>query len=227
VQNEERNVGAAVRSALQGTAQSSPDVEVIVVDGHSGDDTVREARRAGATVVTASTSGRATQMNKGADVARGDVIMFLHADSVLPKEYDRLVDASLGSNKTWGCFRSIHIDIRNGLLAWVIRQGVALRTQLFHRPYGDQCIFVKRNVFHELGGYRESMPLLEDVDLVTRLSRTGRGPAIVPRDLTTSGRRWNKLGVVQTTILNQYILLRHAMGADVAKLAELYAASKT
>lgn len=195
---------------------------MIVVDGHSGDGTVREARRAGATVLRATKPGRAGQMNQGANVATGDVIMFLHADSTLPTDYTRLVEASMGQQKhQWGAFRSIDIGIRNPLASFFVKQGVALRTRILHKPYGDQCIFVRRKTFTEVGGYKD-MPLLEDVDLVSRLSAHAGPPSIVDRDLQTSGRRWESLGVVRTTMLNQYILLRHAMGADVNDLAKLY-----
>jgi rSAM/selenodomain-associated transferase 2 len=233
-QNEECNVGAAVRSALgassltpstsstSSTSFDPPSIEVIVVDGHSHDGTVREARQAGATVLRASKPGRAGQMNQGANAAKGDVIMFLHADSTLPADYTRLVEASIGREKhQWGSFRSIDIGIKNPLGSFLIKQGVALRTRLLHKPYGDQCIFVRRKTFTEVGGYKD-MPLLEDVDLVTRLSAHAGPPSIIERDLKTSGRRWQSLGILRTTMLNQYILLRHAMGADLNALAKLY-----
>lgn len=200
-------------------------MEVIVVDGHSRDDTVHEARRAGARVLRADRPGRASQMNQGAKAAKGDVIMFLHADTTLPKDYPSLVGASMGRKKAWGSFRSIDTGLCNPLASFLIRQGVALRTMLLHKPYGDQCIFVKRKTFNEVGGYRD-MPLLEDVDLVSRLSARAGPPSIVDRDIKTSGRRWESLGVLRTTVLNQYILLRHAMGADVRELAKLYTSAK-
>jgi rSAM/selenodomain-associated transferase 2 len=215
-QNEEQNVGKAIKSALQGGDR----VDVVVVDGHSRDGTVREAKKAGATVICMDSPGRGTQMNKGANATRGDVIMFLHADSTLPSNYKELVESSLACDRKWGCFRSI--DIGSGLAAWVLKQGVTLRTTLFHKPYGDQCIFVKRNTFREMGGYRDEWKLLEDVDLVSRLDRAAGPPAIVPHDLEISGRRWRRLGFLKTTLLNQYILMRHAMGADISELAELY-----
>ena len=163
-------------------------------------------------------------MNQGANASRGDIIMFLHADSILPKDFVHHVDAAMKTRNTpeWGCFRSIDISLRprNPLASFLINQAVALRTKLLHKPYGDQCIFVKRKTFLELGGYAD-MPLLEDVDLVSRLA-TRTPPAIIPLEMKTSARRWDRLGVVRTTLLNQYILLRHAMGADIHQLAKLY-----
>ena len=222
-QNEERNVGAAVRSVLDVPPDQRGDVEVIVVDADSRDATVREARRAGASVLRASTPGRAPQMNQGARAARGNVLLFLHADSTLPSGYIQHVDASLKRRDAqWGCFRSIDTGLRNPLASFLINRAVALRTKLLHKPYGDQCIFVTRKTFNDLGGYAD-LPLLEDVDLASRLAtHTHAGPAIVPLDLKTSGRRWETLGVIRTTLLNQYILLRHAMGADIHHLASLY-----
>lgn len=163
-------------------------------------------------------------MNIGARKSRGNILVFLHADSILPPQYGNMIDSSLGSMSKWGCFHSI--DIRNHdihpLLAFVMKHSVALRTRLFSKPYGDQAIFVTRKSFHEVGGYRDDWKLLEDVDLVEKLKHTCGSPVIIPHALKTSGRRWCSLGAVRTTLINQYILFRYAMGANVNELEKVY-----
>jgi hypothetical protein len=104
---------------------------------------------------------------------------------------------------------------------WLLRTAVSLRTRLLHRPYGDQALFVRRAPFEAAGGFAE-LPLLEDVDLVRRLKAACGPPAIVPRAVRTSGRRWRRLGLAQTTLVNQAILAGHALGVDVHTLAGWY-----
>lgn len=108
--------------------------------------------------------------------------------------------------------------------AWILRQCVALRTRLLHRPYGDQGLFVSRAAFTRSGGF-PNWPLLEDLAMVKTLRRRCGPPAVVPAPVRTSGRRWQALGLVQTTVINQIILIGFAMGTDVYKLADLYSRS--
>lgn len=107
------------------------------------------------------------------------------------------------------------------MTAWLVQQGVRLRTVLCHRPYGDQGIFVTKSEYIRSGGYPD-WPLLEDLALVKQLKRQCGAPGIVKTPLETSGRRWHALGLVQTTLINQAILLGYAMGTDVHTLAEWY-----
>ncbi|GAB4822067.1 hypothetical protein N2152v2_009113 [Parachlorella kessleri] len=120
----------------------------------------------------------------------------------------------------WGCFESIDIE-GPPLTAWLLKASVSLRTRLLCRPYGDQGLFVRRGTFQRMGGYKE-WPLLEDLDLVQRLSSTCGPPAIVPCPIRTSGRRWAKLGFARTTLVNQAVLLGHRLGVDVGILAKWY-----
>jgi hypothetical protein len=104
---------------------------------------------------------------------------------------------------------------------WILHQGVALRTSWRHTPYGDQAIFASRSALQQVGGFKE-WPLLEDVDLVDRLNKAFGPPAIVQQPVVTSGRRWQKLGFWRNTLMNQAVLLRWRMGADVQQLAHWY-----
>ena len=98
---------------------------------------------------------------------------------------------------------------------------MALRTRIFHKPYGDQGIFVTKRAFQQTGGYPE-WPLLEDLAMVQQLRRNYGSPRIIHRPLETSGRRWKALGLIQTTLINQAILIGYSLGIDPYKLADLY-----
>lgn len=196
-----------------------------MVDGGSSDDTIARARAAGASkILRCRSAGRSVQMNFGAEKSSGDVLLFLHADSTLPADYDTLIDKEMTSMFSWGCFRSIHIGSNgiNPVFGYLMRQSVALRTTVLRKPYGDQALFMRRSAFFEIGGYRSDWKLLEDVDLVEKLNKKYGPPAIVPHALKTSGRRWDRLGAVKTTCINQYILYRYAMGDSVNELEKIY-----
>lgn len=105
---------------------------------------------------------------------------------------------------------------------WLLCTSVRIRTRLLHQPYGDQAIFVKKSAFLDCGRYPDDWPLLEDVELVRKLKRRFGGPAVVPTPLPTSGRRWKKLGFIKATMINQMILIGHALGVPVKTLAALY-----
>ncbi|KAG2496465.1 hypothetical protein HYH03_005292 [Edaphochlamys debaryana] len=140
---------------------------------------------------------------------------------------DRSAEAS-GSGRscepTWGAFASFDTDLRNPLWRAVLTRGVELRTRLLHRPYGDQAIFVRRDALEACGGFRD-WPLLEDLDLVTRLGRKS-APVIVDARVFTSGRRWETVGFVRNTLINQAILVAFAAGVPPQTLAEWYRSAR-
>ncbi|KAK9811265.1 hypothetical protein WJX72_000876 [[Myrmecia] bisecta] len=223
--NEEENIRTSVGSALQGRS-GEQQVEVVVADGSSSDQTAAVAKRAGAQVITAS-RGRGTQMNAGWRASHGQTLLFLHADSQLPMDYAALLHGALYSQPVrhgrqpalWGCFETIQID-SPGWQMHLLHAAVSLRTRILHQPYGDQAIFVRANTFSALGGYKE-VPLMEDVDLVRRLRRLGP-PAIIRQPIVTSARRWQRLGFVRTTLLNQLILVAWRLGVKEERLSAWY-----
>jgi rSAM/selenodomain-associated transferase 2/rSAM/selenodomain-associated transferase 1 len=210
------NEGANIQEAI--LAGRTEDVEIIVVDGGSEDDTVERAAEAGARLIQ-SNRGRASQQNQGAAVSRGRVLLFLHADSHLPAGYVRYVfDALLDPRTVAGAFR-FTTDLNHPLMT-VIEFGTNIRSRYFKLPYGDQALFVKKSVFQSLGGFPE-VPIAEDLLLVRQLSRRGR-IRILPARVITSGRRWRALGLLRTTLINQIILVGCYLGVSPRTLKALY-----
>lgn len=194
-------------------------VELIVVDGGSTDGTAEIARER-ADLVLASARGRAVQMNAGAARARGEVLLFLHADSALPENADALILEGLArSARNWGRF-DVTIAGAHPLLP-VIAASMNARSRLTGIATGDQGLFVRRAQFWEVGGY-PAIALMEDIALSTALKR--RGPPLCLRSrMATSGRRWEKHGVVRTVVLMWRLRLAYRLGADPGKLALRYA----
>jgi rSAM/selenodomain-associated transferase 2/rSAM/selenodomain-associated transferase 1 len=194
------------------------DAEIIVVDGGSFDDTVAHAKRAGAKVKISS-RGRAEQQNQGALVARGSVLLFLHADTALPSGYVAHVFETLMDPKTvLGAFR-FKTDLNRSLMK-VIEFVTNIRSQYLKLPYGDQGLFIRKSVFDLVGGFPE-VPIGEDLLFVRRLSKHGH-IGIVQADAVTSARRWQKLGLLRTTLVNQVILTGFCLGISPLTLASLY-----
>jgi rSAM/selenodomain-associated transferase 2/rSAM/selenodomain-associated transferase 1 len=194
------------------------DVEIIVVDGGSIDDTVANAIRAGVQVEM-SPRGRAEQQNHGALVARGSVLLFLHADTTLPSGYVPHVFETLMDPETvLGAFR-FKTNLNRPLMK-VIEFVTNIRSQYLKLPYGDQGLFIRKSVFDSVGGFPE-VPIAEDLFFVRRLSKHGR-IGIVGADAVTSARRWQKLGLLRTTLINQLILTGFCLGIPPLTLASLY-----
>jgi rSAM/selenodomain-associated transferase 2 len=192
--------------------------EVIVADGGSRDDTVARATPLADLVITAP-RGRARQMNAGAMRARGEILLFLHADSLLPDAADLLiVDGLKRSRRGWGRF-DVAIAGRHPLLR-VVERLMNLRSRLTGIATGDQAIFVTRSLFTAAGDYPD-IALMEDVELSKRLKRFGP-PLCLNHRLTTSGRRWEKHGVLRTIVLMWRLRLAYWLGADPAKLSVRY-----
>ena len=192
--------------------------EVIVVDGGSRDRT-RDLAAPLADLVLDSPRGRAAQMNAGARVSRGETLLFLHADTLLPEGAHRLVEEDLAaSGREWGRF-----DVTITGEAWLLRVVAALmnrRSRWTGIATGDQALFVRRSAFTACGGF-PAIALLEDVELSTRLKR--RGPPLCLREkVITSGRRWEKRGVLRTIVLMWRTRLAYALGADPERLARRY-----
>jgi rSAM/selenodomain-associated transferase 2 len=192
--------------------------QVIVVDGGSTDATAALARPLADEVLTAP-RGRAAQMNAGAAAASGDVLVFLHADTVLPEDADGLLRYGLAdTGRVWGRF-DIAIEGRNPLLR-VVASLMNWRSQITGIATGDQAVFVRRDTFAAVGGFPD-IPLMEDVALSKRLKRVGK-PLCLAARARTSGRRWTDNGVIRTVLLMWRLRLAYWFGAEPAALARRY-----
>lgn len=199
--------------------QSEPNIEIIVVDGGSQDRTVALARELGVKVIVSSVAQRANQMNFGAAEATGDIFLFLHVDTQLPTGYAAIIKNTLSQPGTIAGAFELAIDSQQKSFRFVEKM-VNLRSRFFTLPYGDQTIFLKAAVFHEMGGFA-NLPIMEDFEFVQRLKTQGK-IGIAPAKVITSARRWQKLGVFKTTLINQLIILGYYLGISPIKLARLY-----
>ena len=193
-------------------------VEVIVVDGGSQDNTVAIAKQI-AQVIIVEGKGRAGQMNAGADLAQAEILLFLHADTHLPSNFIELVTQTLSRNNTVAGAFELAIDGQEKSLRW-IESLVRMRSRLFDLPYGDQAIFIYKKAFVESGGFAD-LTIMEDFEFIKRIKKQGK-IAIAPAAVTTSGRRWQKLGVWQTTSINQLIIAGYYLGISPTTLSNFY-----
>lgn len=215
VLNEAAAIAPALRSAARFRALGA---ELIVVDGGSSDATAALCTGAADRVVQ-SAPGRARQMNAGARAASGSVLLFLHADTVLPDDAAALIAACLRNpRRSWGRF-DVHIAGRSAMFP-LIGGLMNLRSRLTGIATGDQAIFVRRDLFQAVGGFPEQ-PLMEDIELSGRLRRLG-WPACLRAKVTTSGRRWERYGVWPTIWLMWRLRLLYWLGVPAARLAAAY-----
>ncbi|MCC5640478.1 TIGR04283 family arsenosugar biosynthesis glycosyltransferase [Nostoc sp. CHAB 5844] len=215
--NEAGNIQGAIAST-----QSSTNIEVIVVDGGSSDDTVAIAQSLGAKVISSS-PGRAVQMNAGAAVASGEVLLFLHADTRLPFGFDALIRKALQQPGSVAGAFDLQIDA-SALGLRLVELGVKWRSRFLQMPYGDQAIFLTQKVFQQIGGFPE-LPIMEDFELIRTLNSTGR-IVIINTPVVTSARRWLQKGIFQTTLLNQIIIIAYLFGVSPARIRSWYRREK-
>jgi rSAM/selenodomain-associated transferase 2/rSAM/selenodomain-associated transferase 1 len=193
-------------------------LEIIVVDGGSTDGTVDLARSWGAKVIQ-TTAGKAIQMNSGAAAATGKVLVFLHADTRMPKDFVLHIHSALNQKDVVaGAFR-LSIDSRAAGIRF-IEHMADLRSRLLQLPYGDQALFMKKSIFEAIGGFAD-VPIMEDFMLVRRLRRKGK-IAILPAAVITSPRRWLHFGIFKTWWVNQMIIIAYYLGIPPERLARWY-----
>jgi len=211
--NEEQNI----KSCLLALQHLRSECEIIIVDGDSGDNTQKIAKPLADKVII-SPKGRAKQMNHGAKQAKGEIIIFLHADTYLPKNALQLIQQQICNNRQWGRF-DIQL-IGNHPMYKVIAQMMNWRSRLTGIATGDQVIFVTRQIFELAGQYTE-IDLMEDIVLCKALRKINT-PIYLKDKVISSGRRWEHNGLYKTILLMCTIRLRYALGADPKALAHLY-----
>jgi rSAM/selenodomain-associated transferase 2 len=218
VLDEAANIVAALQALVPLRARGA---EIIVVDGGSADGTVALAKPFADFVIN-SARGRAAQMNAGAAIARGDVLLFLHADTRLPPDADRLVlDGFARSQRAWGRF-DVSIQGSHPLLP-LIAASMNARSRITGITTGDQAMFVTREAFNGVGGFPE-IALMEDIMLARSLKRISP-PLCLHARVTTSGRRWEARGVLRTVLLMWRLRAAYFFGAKPEELARRYNAS--
>lgn len=214
--NEAPGIGLLLRYLRQATA-AEPALEILVVDGGSTDGTAAEARRAGATVLRSPRKGRAVQMNYGATRATGEILYFLHADSYPPPGFVQDLRRAHAQGYGSGCYR-LAFDHPH----WFLRFSAwCTRFPLTVLRFGDQSLFVRRDLFARVGGFREDLLIMEDQEIIRRLRARGRF-RLLPRAVTTSARKYLANGVFRLQGVFTGLALLYWLGVSQARLVHLY-----
>ena len=209
------NEAAGIENTLRSVSRQTPEHEIIVADGGSLDETAAIASRYGR--VVQAPRGRSRQMNAGAAQAGGDILLFLHADTILPPDGLEKVRKTLSDPAFEGGAFQLRFDHNTPLLRFY-----TWFTHL-HAPllcFGDRGCFVRRSVFEELGGYPD-LPIFEDIELVRKLHERG-GFVFLKECVTSSARRFREHGPFRQQLSNTYLWVRYASGADLNTLANRY-----
>ena len=212
--NESPNIGGTLNALRRG----APNAEIIVVDGGSSDASVAIARPLCDALISAS-RGRARQMNAGARASHGDALVFVHADTLVPRTFARDIAAALSDPAVVGGRFDVRLD-ESGLPYRIIGAMISIRSRISRTGTGDQAIFVRRDVFESLGGFPE-LDLCEDLEFSRRLKRAGRVACLRTR-VTTSARRWGRDGVARTVVKMWIIRAMYLMGVRPALLKRIY-----
>ena len=197
----------------------NPGVEIIVVDGDPDGSTIRVLGDARVKTLLAK-KGRASQMNRGAAASKGDILLFLHADTRLPPHALQHILEIFRKRRIIG--GSFDLGIQSEKKAYrLIEKMVYYRTRLTKIPYGDQAIFLSRRIFFRIGGFKE-IPIMEDIELMKRIRAKGYPIGIIPHPVQTASRRWEKEGIVYCTLRNWALAALFLLGVSPEKLAEYY-----
>jgi rSAM/selenodomain-associated transferase 2 len=211
------NESAVLAACVHNCARSGAD-DVVFVDGGSTDGSQELLRESGMRWIQAR-RGRASQMNAGAGVVEGDIILFLHADTDVCSSHIESVRRVMADPNYVGGRFDLRLKGDHPGLA-VVAALINLRSRLSRISTGDQAMFVRRSAFEDMGGFAD-MPLMEDVEFCRRLRHRGRIACLRDR-ITASGRRWERHGLLRTVVLMAWLRLRFWLGADPAALARLY-----
>ena len=213
--NEEKNLGRLI-PYLQANSQSFVK-EILVADGGSSDKTVEVSKKLGARVLKSPQKGRAAQMNFGAEESIGEILYFLHADSFPPKNFDRMIVSSIKNRNVAGCFL-LQFDDDHPLLRFY-SVFTALKTAYVR--FGDQSLFVRRDIFNEIDGFKENLIVMEDQEIVHRLIKKGEFE-LIKKSVTTSAEKYRTNGVVRLQCIFSAIYFFYYFGASQKTLVHLY-----
>jgi rSAM/selenodomain-associated transferase 2 len=199
--------------------QKFADAEIIVADGDYEGSTLREISNTNVKKILCP-KGRARQMNCGAAKSSGDILIFLHADTRLPEKALKKIATLLEDETIVGGAFDLGIDSQRFAFR-IIEKIASIRSRLTRIPYGDQALFIRRDYFQSLGGFKD-IPIMEDIELMHRIKQ-GRGKINILKDkVTTSPRRWETEGVVFCTLRNWFLITLYSLGAKPETLAKFY-----
>jgi rSAM/selenodomain-associated transferase 2 len=221
VYHESEHINALLDHLESRAREDRVELEIIVADGAAELDTLAAVRRPGVVGVK-SPPGRGIQMNAGAMAARGEIYLFLHADTTLPPAAFSLIARLLEDPGLAGGAFDLSLDDRSFAFR-LIGRTASRRSRLTRLPFGDQAIFLRSSVFKSQGGFPE-IPLFEDVDLMRRLKSAGLSIGFIDEPVVTSARRWRKFGLARTTLLNWFLVTAYFAGVPAEKLARFYRA---
>ena len=217
VLNEEERIIRALDHLSK--IQDDTVLDIIVVDGNHKGNTLLFLRDR-KVIIIKSEKGRARQMNSGAKRARGDILLFLHADTSVPDNaFEQIITVIKTGRYVGGAF-NFGFDSQRWVFK-LIAAVASMRSRITRIPFGDQAIFIKRNYFEEIGGFCD-IPLMEDLELMKRIRRRGDPIHIIPLNLTTSARKWEEEGVIYTTLRNWLLQFLYFCGVSPEKLVGYY-----
>jgi rSAM/selenodomain-associated transferase 2 len=193
--------------------------EIIVVDGDPKGSTISAITIEGVRNVVAE-KGRTRQMNRGAALATGDVLLFLHADTLLPSNAFALIQDAMNDKRFVGGAFDLGFNTKRTIFR-VTESYVFFRTRLTKIPFGDQAIFIRRDFFEKIGGYRD-IPIMEDVELMKRIRKRADTICIIPAKVRTSVRRYEQEGVLFCTLRNWLLQVSYALGVSPERLVKWY-----
>lgn len=212
------NEADAIVATLSAIRKAAPAAEIIVVDGGSRDASVEVARPL-CDIVIESPRGRAIQMNAGATHSSGEVLAFVHADTIVPATFASDIESALRDASIVGGRFDIRLDDNHPMLI-LIGVLISLRSRISRTGTGDQAIFARRSVFETLGGFRD-IPICEDLDFSRRLKHAGR-VACLRTKVVTSARRWRRGGIMRTVLRMWTIRLLYLLGVSPHRLSRMY-----
>ncbi len=215
------NEGAGINEAVSRlrALDSGRCSEIIVVDGDPAGSTVKAITDAGVRSLAAE-KGRASQMNRGAALAGGSVLLFLHADTVLPPDAFPLILDAMGDGRVVAGAFDLGINTDRRIFR-ITEKYVFFRSRLTQVPFGDQALFIRKNYFDRIGGYRD-IPLMEDVELMKRIRQRGDRIRIIPVKVRTSPRRYEREGILYGMFRNWLLQILYALGVSPERLAKWY-----
>jgi rSAM/selenodomain-associated transferase 2 len=217
VWNEEAIISQTIEQVL--SLNASRRAEIIVVDGDPAGRTIKVAHHLG--VKTAiSEKGRGNQMNLGASLAAGEILIFLHADTFLPPDALELIETAMADGSRIAGAFDLAIDSEKPAFR-LIEKAASFRSRMTRIPYGDQTIFARKSDFLSLGGFRD-IPIMEDVEFMRRIKKRQGKICIIGKVVRTSPRRWEREGIVYTTLRNWLILSLYLFGVRPEKLIRFY-----